>query len=83
MKRLINVKSLSTYLYTDAKITTLKYHTLSDIATLLNTAAIFKNGGCECRISPNMYTLSLMLMFYVKLFMKYRKASFYFRWQAF
>ena len=42
----------------------------------MNTAAISKNGGCECRISPNipylklqypdMYTLSLMFMFYVK-----------------
>ena len=31
-----------------------KYHTLSDTATLVNTAAIFKNGGCECRLSPNM-----------------------------
>ena len=69
-----------------------KYHTLSDIATLVNTAAIFKNGGCECRISPNipylklqypdMYTLSQMLMFYVKLFMKYGKASFLFSMAA-
>ena len=29
------------------------YHTLSDIATLVNMAAIFKNGGYECRISQN------------------------------
>ena len=28
-------------------------HTLSDTATLVNTAAIFKNGGCECQLSPN------------------------------
>ena len=59
--------------------------TISDIATLVNMATIFKNGRCECRISPNipylklwylyMYKLSLMLMFYVKLFTKYGKAS--------
>ena len=35
------------------------YNTLSDIATLVNTAAIFKNGGCECRISPNIPYLKL------------------------
>ena len=58
VKYLINLKSLSTCLYTDAKITTL-YHTLSDIAILVNTAAIFKNGGCECRISPNIPYLKL------------------------
>ena len=63
------------------------YPTLSDIATYVNTAAIFLNGGCECRVSPNipllklrypgMYALSLMWMFYLKLFMKYGKASFF------
>ena len=49
-------------------------------------AAIFKNGGYECRISLNapylklkdwkMYILSQKETFYVKLFMKYGKASF-------
>ena len=49
-------------------------------------AAIFKNGGYECRISQNapylkledqkMYILSQKETFYVKLFMKYGKASF-------
>ena len=49
-------------------------------------AAIFKNGGYECRISQNapylkledqkMYILSQKETFYVKLFMKFGKASF-------
>ena len=34
-------------------------HTLSDIATLVNTAAIFKNAGYKCRISPNISYLKL------------------------
>ena len=65
-----------------------KYHTLSDIATLVNTTAIFKNGGYECRVSQyasicklevqKMYILSQKETFYVKLFMKYEKASFLF-----
>ena len=68
------------------------YHTLSDTATLVNTVAIFKNGGCEYRISPNisylklqyqdMYILRLMLMFYVKMLMKYGKGSFIFSMAA-
>ena len=62
------------------------YHTLSDIATLANMAAIFKNGGYECRINQNapylkledqkMYILSQKETFYVKLFMKDGKESF-------
>ena len=55
-------------------------------------AAIFKNGGYECRISQNapylklddqkMYILSQKVTFYVKLFMKYAKASFLFSMAA-
>ena len=64
----------------------IRYSNISEYGRLL------KNGGCECRISPNipylklyypdMYILSLMLMFYVKLFMKYGKASFLFSMAA-
>ena len=55
-------------------------------------AAIFKNGEYECRISQNapylkledqkMYILSRKETCYVKLFMKYRKASFLFSMAA-
>ena len=91
MKYLINGIAIHLYVHSFQNKDS-KYHTLSDIATLVNTAAIFKNGGCECRISPSipylklyypdMYTFSLMLMFYVKLFMKYGKASFSFSMAA-
>ena len=57
------------------------------------TAAIFKNGGCECGISSNLkylkgeYPKNIFVkpMFvYVKQFLKYRKASlFYFEWRPF
>ena len=53
----------------------------------MNMAAIFKNGGYECLISQNapylkledqkMYILSQKDTFYVDLFMKYGKASFF------
>ena len=48
-------------------------------------AAIFKNGGYECRISQNapyLYILSQKETFYVKLFMKYGKARFLFSMAA-
>ena len=58
----------------------------------MNMAAIFKNGGYECRISQNapylkledqkMYILSQKETFYVKMFMKYGKASFLFSMAA-
>ena len=48
VKCLTNLKSLSRYLYIDTNIKTLGA-IFDVIATLINTAAIFKYGGCECR----------------------------------